>query len=130
MSLEGIFEDAVAVAELTFVVGEGALKAGGDVDGFNGVDDIFGFYAVCTHVLDGCCPDGAGDSGEIFGAVPSVVDAVLNEGVPFFSCGGFNEERVGSGVVRAEGDAFVCEMENGAVEMAGEYDVAAGADDE
>lgn len=103
------------------------FSVSGSVDGFYRGDDIFGFHPIGADVLHGCGPYFTRYKGEVFHALPSLLNTVAHEVVPYGAC---SHAEVNVGIVLA-GDGYVLDkrVEDGArIVAVREQEVAASAD--
>ena len=121
-----VFEGAVSIGVFAGVDGEGVGLEGELVKGFDAFDDVLEFNAVGSDVLDGGGSGLAGDVREVFDASPSAIDGVSDNVVPGFS-GANAEGDVGVGLA-GDGNAVDAGVEDDAVEVGDEEEVASGAD--
>ena len=121
-----VFEGAVSVGVFAGVDGEGVGLEGELVKGFDAFDDVLEFNAVGSDVLDGGGSGLAGDVREVFDASPSAIDGVADNVVPGFSSANA-EGDVGVGLA-GDGNAVDAGVEDDAVEVGDEEEVASGAD--
>jgi len=88
-----LFEQAVAVSKAAFGVGKFDEPPFGQIEAFDGVDQVFHFYAVGTDILYGCRAHRAGNQAQVFQAVQAEGDGVADEVVPDFACLRFQQHQ-------------------------------------
>ena len=88
-----LLEQAVAVGEAAFGVGKFDEPPFGQIEAFDGVDQVFHFYAVGTDILYRRRAHRAGNQAQVFQAVQSEGDGVADEVVPDFACLRFQQHQ-------------------------------------
>ncbi len=125
IATNGVFEDAVAVAEAARGGVQAAELAAGHVESRQAVEHILGFDAIRPHVLDGRGADRAGDQRQVFQSPQALVQREPDEGMPVFSGLGAHEDLVA--LLAEDLPPLAGHVQHQAVDILGEQQVAAAA---